>query len=89
MRYLKIQIAGHLPVTAFPSQEKTTGKHPDFVGPGVSVWVNDSKPKQAQPAHAAQAAQAAPQAVTPRRHEPAATQQTELEFAGSMPRRIP
>jgi len=49
-KYLKIQLAGHLPVTAFPSKEKLSEKHPDFVGQGVSVWVNTPKQEQQAPA---------------------------------------
>jgi len=44
-KYLNIKIVGHDFIAAFPNKKKTDAKHPDFVAPGVAVWV---RKKEAQ-----------------------------------------
>ena len=44
-KYLRIELVGHNPVSAFKNKEKK-GNQPDFRGAGVSVWVNVKREKK-------------------------------------------
>ncbi len=45
MRYVKIQLVGHEPITAFENESKESDRHPDFKGDGVAVWINEAREK--------------------------------------------
>ena len=42
-KYLSIILLGSLKVAAFKNRNKTKENQPDFVGNGVSVWINKKK----------------------------------------------
>lgn len=41
-RYVKIKLVGHEAFFADENEKKSDHRHPDFLGDGVAVWLNES-----------------------------------------------
>jgi hypothetical protein len=46
-KYLRISVLGQIKLAAFKNQKKSKPSDPDFIGNGVTVWINTKKePKE-------------------------------------------
>lgn len=42
-KYLSVKIVGHDYIPAFKNKNKKSEKEPDFIAPGIAVWVRKKK----------------------------------------------